>query len=101
MLHGLDRLRAIPDRNLAADLFTLYRLADRNSAKGVACGKAPAVSVDALRRLATRALGGEFGAEGRELAEHFLATRDGRSRSDDDSLRAVAWGLRRLRRETG
>ncbi len=100
-LGGLERLRGIADRKLAAHLFTLYVLADRNSSEKGTQRTAPATSVESLRRLAARALGGELGADGRELAEYFLLDDAGCERVDEDSLRAFAGTMHRLRHGTG
>lgn len=100
-LRGLERLRGIADRKLAAHLFTLYLLADRNSSEKGASRSGPAMSVEGSRRLAARALNGEFGAEGRELAEYFLLDGAGCERVDEESLRAFARALHSLRNRDG
>lgn len=96
-LCGLERLRGIADRKLAADLFTLYLQADRNSC-AQAASPSPHVSMDGVRRLAARAMADELGPEARQLAEYFLLDDAGSQRSDEESLHAFASGLRTLRR---
>jgi hypothetical protein len=96
-LCGLERLRGIADRKLAADLFTLYLLAERNS-RARPTSPFLRVPADGARRLAARALAGELGSEARQLAEYFLLDDAGSERSDEESLHAFASGLRTLRR---
>jgi hypothetical protein len=95
-LCGLERLRGIADRKLAADLFTLFLLAERNSG-AQAASPSPQVPADGDRRLAARAMAGELGAEARELAEYFLLDDAGSVRRDKESLHVFARGLRALR----
>jgi hypothetical protein len=95
-LRGLERLRGVADRKLAADLFTLYLLAERNSR---AAARPPLqVPADGARRLAARAIAGQLGSDARELADYFLLDDTGSERDDEESLRAFASALRALQR---
>jgi hypothetical protein len=95
----LDLLRCIKDRTLAAYLYELYALADRNSTAQPTPQRAAPLSVFAIRALADRALAGEFGCDARELAEYLLLDETGRPRTDARSLRAFAQAFAKLRRE--
>ncbi len=98
-VHGLDRLRTIADRKLAAYLYALYVQADANSAKVQVVGKGRIDRVDTLRRVASRALAGELGADAHELAAYLLIDETGREQLDDASLRIFVDRLRLLRRD--
>jgi hypothetical protein len=93
----LDRLRGFADRKLAAYLFDLYVLAESNSAKPPTTTTGRAMSMDVVRRLASRALAGQLGTEARDLAEALLLDSTGRERADEPSLRAFAHGYRELK----
>ena len=73
---GLDRLRCVADRALAANLFVLFEAAERNTAAANAVDRAlearRAAELDALRLLAGRALQGDLGPKPKELAESLL-----------------------------
>ncbi|HKY34449.1 MAG TPA: hypothetical protein VJN18_00805 [Polyangiaceae bacterium] len=98
-LQGLDRLRAVPDRKLAGYLYVLYTQADRNSAEhSERCAKHP-VTLDALSRVAVRALNGDFGPDAHELAAYLLLDEAGRQRLDEAQLRVFADRFRELRRD--
>ena len=64
---GLDRLRCIADRALAADFFAIFQAAERNTETALLAEREQAHREDAelkqLSRLATRALAGELGSD--------------------------------------
>ena len=97
-LHGLDRLRAIPDRKLARYLYELHAQAERNEAEQRRTPAMAAPVAPDLRRVADRALLGELGAEVCELATYLLLDKAGRRRVDEASLRTFGRALRDLRR---
>jgi len=97
-LRGLDRLRAIPDRQLAEYLYRLHALAERNETQQPKNLARAAPGLEELRRAATRALVGELGLEARELANCLLLDESGRERLDRASLEAFGGALRELRR---
>lgn len=95
-LSGLDRLRCIADRELAAHLFILFEQAQRNT-QAAARGGAPLSSDSDVRRLlAERALRGELGSRPKELAECMFSDEVGTL--DDRSVREFLFALRELRR---
>jgi hypothetical protein len=101
---GLERLRCIEDRRLAADLLELYFVAERNSSDEKRARERAQeerrLALDEekrLRRLAERARDGERGMEARELAEHLLLNERGQKCGDAASLRTFERALRRLR----
>lgn len=94
-LRGLDRLRGVADRKLAEHLYLLHVQAERNSTTHTR-ERAYAVTFDALRLMAARALAGELGADARELAEYLLLDDAGRRKIDERSLVAFGAGFRRL-----
>jgi hypothetical protein len=97
-LSGLERLRCIADRELAAHLFILFEHAQRNTqaaARGAA-SRPCEFDTERLRLLAARALGGELGSEPKELAECMLSDEAGTL--DDRSVREFLMALRELRR---
>ncbi len=102
---GLDRLRCIADRALAANLFVLYAAAERNTVAAATGNRdLQTQRVNQLRVLqtvATRALTGELGPKSKELADSLLLDERGDRRSDERSLREFAFGLRELRRLAG
>jgi hypothetical protein len=96
---GLDRLRCIEDRRLAAELYLLYVFAQQNQRNRLrAPQQAPGRKVEGFRVIARRALAGEFGCDARELAEYVLLDEAGRERMDELSLREFARGFKKLRR---
>lgn len=96
-LRGIDRLRGIADRKLAEHLYLLYVQAERNSTTQATRERTHAVDLDAIRRVAARALVGEFGADARELAEYLLLDGAGRKKADERSLVTFGASFRRLR----
>lgn len=94
----LDLLRCIKDRKLAAYLYELYALAERNSTTAQpAPGRPAPLRAFAIRAMGARALAGEFGCDARELAEYLLLDETGRPRMDERSLRAFAHAFAKLR----
>ena len=100
---GLDRLRCIADRALAADFFVIFQAAERNTEAMVRAEREQAGKDDAERQrlsvLADRALVGEFGADEEKLAKHLLTDARGRRVSDLRSLREFKRALIQLKRE--
>lgn len=95
---GLDRLRCISDRELAAVLYRLYMLQQRDGGSSHAAtppGSAPRVG---LRVLAMRALGGELGFAAQELATNLLVDESGRENVTERTLQDFARAFRNLRR---
>ncbi|HKY35324.1 MAG TPA: hypothetical protein VJN18_05250 [Polyangiaceae bacterium] len=99
-LQGLDRLRAIADRKLAAYLYVLYTQAYGNSGEGLERRAGHSVTLDALRRVAVRALCGELGPDAHELATYLLLDQAGRQCLDEAPLREFADRFRELRRDS-
>ena len=64
---GLDRLRCVPDRALAADFFAIFQAAERNTEEATRAEREQAQRDEAERKrlcsLAARALDGEFGSD--------------------------------------
>jgi hypothetical protein len=95
---GLDRLRCIEDRRLAAELYELYVHAEHNQQRRTrAPGSVQPRGVQGMQVIARRALAGEFGCDARELAEYVLLDDAGRERMDGRSLREFALCFRKLR----
>jgi hypothetical protein len=102
---GLDRLRCVADRALAANLFVLFEAAERNSA-AAAVGDFELearrmAELKALQTLAARALQGQLGPKPKELADSLLVDERGERVTDERSLRDLAFALRQLRRLAG
>lgn len=97
-LSGLDRLRAIPDRELAEYLYRLHACAERNeiASRENPLGSSP--QRGPLVRVTRRALAGELGPEARELATYLLLDEAGRERTDDSSLAVFVRALQELRK---
>ena len=97
-LSGLDRLRCIADRELAAHLFILFEHAQRNTqvASRGAASLPHEFDTERLRLLAARALRGELGSKPKELAECMLS--EGTGKLDDRSVREFLFALRELQR---
>lgn len=99
---GLDRLRCISDRELAAVLYSLYVLQQRNRGS-TPTATPPASTAPAstprigLRVLAMRALGGELGFAAQELATNLLVDESGRENATERTLRDFARAFRNLR----
>jgi hypothetical protein len=102
---GLDRLRCVADRTLAANLFVLFEAAERNSAGATAADRElearRIAELRALQTLAARALEGELGPKPKELAGSLLLDECGARVTDERSLREFAFALRQLRRLAG
>ena len=97
-LSGLERLRCIADRELAAHLFILFEQAQRNTqmATRSAAPRSCELDIARLRLLAERAFRGELGSQPKELAECMLSDKAGTL--DDHSVREFVIALRELRR---
>ncbi|MEO8901724.1 MAG: hypothetical protein ABI488_08005 [Polyangiaceae bacterium] len=99
---GLDRLRCVADRALAANLFLLFEAAERNSAAANATDRElearRIAELKVLQALADRALEGELGAKPKELAENLLLDERGERVPGERTLREFAFALRQLRR---
>jgi hypothetical protein len=95
---GLDRLRCISDRELAALLYSLYVLQERKR------GSTPTATPPAsrprvgVRVLAMRALGGELGFAAQELATNLLVDESGCENVTEQTLRDFAGAFRNLPR---
>ena len=102
---GLDRLRCVADRTLAANLFVLFEAAERNSAAASEGDRElearRMAELKALRTLSARALEGELGPKPRELADSLLLNESGERLTDEGALREFAFALRQLRRLAG
>ena len=102
---GLDRLRCVADRGLAANLFVLFEAAERNSAAATAADRElearRIAELEALQTLAARALEGELGAKPKELADSLLLDERGERVSGERTLREFGFALRQLRRLAG
>ncbi|MEO7033731.1 MAG: hypothetical protein ABI548_07615 [Polyangiaceae bacterium] len=102
---GLDRLRCVADRTLAANLFVLFEAAERNSAAATAADRElearRLAELKALQTLAARTLEGGLGPKPKELADSLLLDERGESVTDERSLREFAFALRQLRRLAG
>lgn len=98
---GLDRLRCVADRGLAASLFVLFEAVERNSAAAAADDQElraqRATELEALQRIARRALQGELGSTPKELADSLLLDERGQRVADERSLREFVFALRQLR----
>jgi len=102
---GLDRLRCVADRALAANLFVLFEAAERNSAAATAADREVETrrmaELKALQTLAARALEGKLGPKPKELADSLLLDQDGARVTDERSLREFAFAFRQLRKLAG
>jgi len=102
---GLDRLRCVADRALAANLFVLFVAAERNTAAATAGERGiearRMAELRALQSLAARAIDGKFGTKAKELADSLLLDECGEQVTDERSLREFAFALRQLRRLAG
>jgi hypothetical protein len=101
--HGLDRLRCVADRALAADFFAIYQATERNTEAAIVAAREQAERDEAERRrlavLADRALAGEFGSDEKKLAAHVLLDERGRCATDLRALREFRRALIQLKRE--
>lgn len=100
---GLDRLRCIPDRTLAADFFAIFQAAERNTESAILAEREQADreqgELKKCSALATRALAGEFGLDEKQLATHLLVDQRGRCATDLRSLSDFKRALVQLRRQ--
>ena len=100
---GLDRLRCVPDRALAADFFAIFQAAERNTEEATRAEREQAQRDEAERKrlcaLAARALDGEFGSDEKGLAVHLLLDERGRCATDLRPLREFKRALIQLKRE--
>jgi len=100
---GLDRLRCIPDRALAADFFAIFQAAERNTEAAVVVERQQAERDEAERKrlsaLAARAIAGEFGSDEKKLSTHLLVDESGRCATDLKVLREFRRALVQLKRE--
>jgi len=106
---GLDRLRCIQDRELAAVLYRIYVLTERKRHRAAGSTAAPGKpsprassrreNTIGLRVLATRALAGELGFAAQELAMNLLIDDAGRELADERSLREFARAFQTLAKE--
>jgi hypothetical protein len=101
---GLDRLRCVADRTLAASLFVLFEAAERNSAAATVVDRElearRMTELKALQTLAARSINGELGTKAKELADSLLLDARGERVTDEPALREFAFALRQLRRLT-
>ena len=78
---GLDRLRFVADRALAADFFAIFQAAERNSAAALAAEGEQAyrdeTELKRLCALAARTLAGKLGADEKQSATHLLLDKRG------------------------
>jgi hypothetical protein len=95
---GLDRLRCISDRELAAVLYGLYMLQARNRGSAPTIPPRASAPSPGLRVLAMRALGGELGFAAQELATNLLVDESGRENVTERTLRDFARAFRNLPR---
>jgi hypothetical protein len=99
---GLDRLRCVADRVLAANLFVLFEAAERNSAAAAADERElearRSAGLKALQTLAARALEGALGPKPKELADSLLLDERSACVTDERSLREFTFALRQLRK---
>lgn len=95
---GLDRLRCISDREIAAVLYSLYMLQERNRGSDPAPTPSASTPRVGLRVLAMRALGGELGFAAEELATNLLVDESGRENITERTLRDFARAFRNLPR---
>lgn len=103
MQTGLDRLRCVQDRSLAAVLYELYVHSERQWGDERLAREAEhegrRAAQDERRRLVTltqRALSGELGIEARELAERLLLDDEGKPGTALLLLQTFERALRRL-----
>jgi hypothetical protein len=101
--HGLDRLRCLADRALAADFFAIFQAAERNTEAAILAEREQAHRDDAelerLCSLAKRTLAGEFGSDEKKLATHLLLDEQGRCATELRALREFRRALIQLKRE--
>lgn len=91
----LDRLRTIPDRQLARYLFELYRYLERPSVSPI--GRSRHLARQNMLELAQMALAGNAGVEAQEVAEYLFLDDRGAPRFNGGSLRNFAIAMARLK----
>ncbi len=100
---GLDRLRCVSDRALAADFFAIFQAAERNTEAAILAEREQAnrehAELKRLSSLVTRALVAELGSDEMKLATHLLLDEKGRCATDLRSLREFKRALIQLKRE--
>jgi hypothetical protein len=101
--HGLDRLRCVPDRRLAADFFAIFQAAERNTEAAILAEREQVrrdeAELERLSTLAARAFAGEFGSDEKKLATHLLLDERGRCTTELRALREFKRALIQLKRE--
>jgi hypothetical protein len=95
---GLDRLRCLSDRELAAVLYSLYMLQARNRDSATTATPPPSTPRVGLRVLAMRALSGELGSAAQELATNLLVDECGRENVTERALQDFGRAFRNLPR---
>lgn len=101
-LVGLDRLRGVEDREIAALLYSLHAHLERRERQAQQLAAAPRArplvksEPERLRQVARDALAGKLGADARELAEYFLRGEDGRDCAGEGALEAFGRGYAKL-----
>lgn len=102
-LDGLDRLRAIEDRAMAASLFEVWQAIERNERDPQRAARdrqaAAQKERDRLRTLAHAAIVGRYGTKPKELAQHLLFDDRGQRREDTRSLEEFERAFTELRRQ--
>ena len=98
---GLERLRCVEDREIAALLYQLHGQVERRERaerKPSAVRTPPPDESARLRQVARDSLAGKLGADARELAEYFLRDANGTPRNDEHSMLAFGRGYAKLSR---
>lgn len=102
-LYGLDRLRAIPDRDTAQALYELYWVAERNERDSAARARRQAeenekarLDMEHLRSMAGKAFAGAYGNAAKAVAWEMLRDESGAERSDLRTLRALRTALQKV-----
>src|SRR4051812_21746043 len=100
---GLDRLRCVADRALAADFFAIFQAAERNTEAADLAKREQAQRDETERKrlaaMAAPALAGEFGTDERKLAAHVLLDARGQCATELRPLREFKRALIQLKRE--
>jgi glycine/D-amino acid oxidase-like deaminating enzyme len=86
------------DRALAAMLYELFQVAERNTSEAAAAARQHARVCEQLRQLASRALEGALGPKASELARAALLDERGARINDERALRHFARAFRELQR---
>lgn len=102
---GLDKLRAVADRKLAADLYELYWLAEANTRDPRKIREYEQANEakqkqerDHIATVCEQALTGKLGSDAQAEAREVLVDRYGKARTDEASMRECARRIRALRR---